>query len=83
VHERRRLQRVVLPLAAQVDGGEPVQLVVDERQQGIPGTGIALVPGQQQRRRSRSGVGNAVILSGLHLFAGSSRCFRQEGTYAQ
>jgi hypothetical protein len=53
VHERRRLQRVIATLAAQVRCRAPVQCVVDEGHQPIARLLVAGSPGPQQRRDIR------------------------------
>jgi hypothetical protein len=44
VNERRRLQRVVSPLASKLARGRPAELSVDEREQQIERSPIAATP---------------------------------------
>ena len=46
--QRRRLQRVSNPLASQIGGGPPTQLVVDDKCEAVPGVDVAASPGLQQ-----------------------------------
>ena len=50
VHERGRLQRVCLPLAAQARRGAPAQLVVNDGHQPLARIEIAFTPCVKQRR---------------------------------
>ena len=62
VDERRRLQRVTAPLTPNVTRGQPAQLLVDERQERLERAGVALIPGEEQRRRAGTWLGNGSIL---------------------
>ena len=52
VDERGRLERVIVPLAKQIRGGEPAQLVVHERQYLIARALVAVAPVEQQPRNA-------------------------------
>src|SRR5206468_11193692 len=75
VDECGRLQRVTAPLMEQVTRGKAAQLVVDERQQRVERVRFTPVPGQEQRRRVRTWLGNALILSPLEGWWPFSRLF--------
>jgi hypothetical protein len=62
VDKRRRLQRVTAPLAPHVPGGHAAQFLVDERQERVERAGVALIPGEEQRRRAGTRLGNGSIL---------------------
>jgi hypothetical protein len=50
VDERGALQRVLAALTAQVMPGEPVQLAIDEGDEGVEGFGVAVSPPDQKFR---------------------------------
>jgi len=49
VHQRRRLQRVIGPLAAKMGAGQPAQLVIDEREKLFLDGRVAAAPLGEQR----------------------------------
>jgi branched-subunit amino acid ABC-type transport system permease component len=60
INQRRRLERVIFTLGAEVVFGQAVQLVVDERHHLVERVSIAAGEGKQQLRGgspSRSGIG--------------------------
>ena len=62
VDERRRLEAVARALARHAAARDPVQLPVDERNQSLEGTLVALPPLEQQPGDVRGMVGNAPIV---------------------
>ena len=62
IDERGGLQRVARPFPSHVVTGEPPQFLVNQRQQGVKRRRFAAVPRQEERRRTRRGLGNGLIL---------------------
>jgi hypothetical protein len=53
--QSRRLQGVARPLAGEALGGQPEQLLVDERQELLGGVGVSLLDGRQDARNVAHG----------------------------
>jgi hypothetical protein len=62
VHERRRLQRVVRPLASKACAGDPAEFVVHEREQSFEGALVPALPLMEKKSNVlvRSTVGHRV-----------------------